>query len=233
MTEDGSTEGTEQRSTGRGSHRPIVDAVVFDLDGTLVDSLDTVLECYRLAVVELGGRDRDHAEILASFPLGPAAVMLASLIGAPVGPRAVRVYEAPLGARVGAIRPYPGVESWLSRLASALPLGVFTAADTAAAELILGAAGLRSYLAGVVGADRVARTKPAPDGLIETARLLGSETGRIAYVGDGPADAAAARACGALSIAASWGGRFPPDPSADFVAATPDEIVAQLLDGLA
>ena len=222
MTEDGSTEGTEQRSTGRGSHRPIVDAVVFDLDGTLVDSLDTVLECYRLAVVELGGPDRDHPE-----------VMLASLIGAPVGPQAVRVYEAHLGARVGAIRPYPGVESMLSRLASALPLGVFTAADTAAAELILGAAGLRSHLAGVVGADRVARTKPAPDGLIETARLLGSDAGRIAYVGDGPADAAAARACGALSIAASWGGRFPPDPSADVVAATPDEVVAQLFDELA
>ena len=204
---------------------------VFDLDGTLVDSLETVLECYRLAVVELGGPDRDHPEILASFPLGPAAVMLASLIGAPVGPQAVRVYEAHLGARVGAIRPYPGVESMLLRLAPALPLGVFTAADTAAAGLILRAVGLRSHLTGVVGADRVARTKPSPDGLIATARLLGSGAGRIAYVGDGPADAAAARACGALSIAASWGGRFPPDPSADVVAATPDEVVTQLLDG--
>ena len=233
MPKDQANERTELRAVTRGSGRPLVDAVVLDLDGTLVDSLDTVLECYRLAVLELGGADLDPDEILASFTIGPAAVMLASLIGAPVGPQAVRAYEAHLRARVDAIHPYPGVAAMLSRLASALPLGVFTAADTAAAELILGAAGLRSHLAAVVGADRVARTKPAPDGLISTARLLGSDAGRIAYVGDGPADVAAARACGALSIAAAWGGRFPPDPSADVVAATPDELVALLLDELA
>src|SRR5947208_16804988 len=150
MPEDGSTESTDRISAGRGSHPPIVDAVVFDLDGTLVDSLETVLECYRLAVVELGGPDRDHPEILASFPLGPAAVMLASLIGAPVCPQAVRVYEAHLGARVGAIRPYPGVEAMLLRLAAAPPLGLFTAADTAAAGLTLRAVGLRSHLTAVL-----------------------------------------------------------------------------------
>jgi phosphoglycolate phosphatase-like HAD superfamily hydrolase len=227
MREDGATVADEAPI---GIDRPI-DAVVFDLDGTLVDSLDTVLECYRLAIVELGGPDLDPASILSSFSLGPAARMLAVLIGAPVGPQAVRAYEAHLAARVDAIRPYPGVVEMLARLGSTYPLGVFTAADTTAAELILGASRLRPRFRAVVGADRVARTKPEPDGLLEIARILGTDVARIAYVGDGPADVASARACGARSIAAVWGGRFAPDPGADAVAATPGEVADHLLRG--
>jgi phosphoglycolate phosphatase-like HAD superfamily hydrolase len=206
-----------------------VDAVVFDLDGTLVDSLDTVLECYRLTVRELGGPDLDHAEVLASFSIGPAAVMLASLIGAPVGGRAVAAYEAHLGTHADAILPFSGIVDMLTRLANRFPLAVFSAADTAAAELLLDATGLRRFLGPVVGADRVERTKPAPDGLLETARLLRCDAGRLVYVGDGPADVATARACGARSIAAAWGRRFETDPGGDAVAATPDQVVALLL----
>jgi phosphoglycolate phosphatase-like HAD superfamily hydrolase len=49
-----------------------VAGVVFDMDGTLVDSLGVALECYRRVVLEFGWPDRTHDEILAAFPVGPA-----------------------------------------------------------------------------------------------------------------------------------------------------------------
>ncbi len=60
-------------------------AVVFDLDGTLLDSLAVQLESYRLAILESGGRARSHEEILDSFTVGPAAIMLEALIETPGG----------------------------------------------------------------------------------------------------------------------------------------------------
>jgi len=61
---------------------------------------------------------------------------------------------------------YEHVADALASLSTRLPLGVFTAADTEAAELLLAATGLRTSLGPVLGADSVARPKPAPDGLI-------------------------------------------------------------------
>jgi HAD superfamily hydrolase (TIGR01549 family) len=208
--------------------RPVA-AVVFDVDGTLVDSLDIVVDCYRRIVRELDGSDRSTDEILAAFSIGPARAMLAYVIGRPVGEDAVTRYEALLRDRCDEIRPFPGVADAIARLAETLPLAIFTAADTGAAEITLGATGLRSSFAHVVGADEVRRTKPAPDGLIEAARRLGLGPADVAYVGDSPSDAITARACGAVSVAAGWGHQHHVAPDADLVAGSPADLVALLL----
>jgi len=59
---------------GLPGSRPIR-AIVFDMDGTLLDSLPVVLDCYRRTVVEFGGPDLSPEEILAAFAIGPAATI--------------------------------------------------------------------------------------------------------------------------------------------------------------
>ena len=208
-------------------------AVVFDLDGTLLDSLGVQLESYRLAIIEFGGRHYTDDEILDSFVLGPAANMLATLIGRPVGDEAVRRYMAHLREGASRASAYEGIAELLSALASRFPLGVFTAATTSAAELLLEAAGIRASFEVVVGADRVPRTKPAPDGLILACRTMGVDPRKAAYVGDGPSDMAIARACGALGIAAGWGQQYAAGREGDLTAASPGQLVRILMPDLA
>lgn len=100
-------------------------------------------------------------------------------------------------------------------LSTRLPLGVFTAADPRAAELLLTAAGLRPSLGPVLGADGVVRPKPAPDGVVAVAGSLGVSPTEVAYAGDGPADIEVARASGALAVAAGWGHQYRDGRGAD------------------
>jgi HAD superfamily hydrolase (TIGR01549 family) len=210
-----------------------IEAVVFDMDGTLLDSLAVHLESYRLAIVGSGGRNRSHEDILASFIIGPAAIMLEALIERPVGAEAVTRYLVHLRELSAQVRPYPGVATALRELSPRFRLGVFTAADTSAAEMLLSATGLRSFFDVVIGADRAGRTKPAPDGLLLACDALGVHPADAAYVGDGPSDVAVARACGALAVAAGWGHQFTADRDADIVVATPQDLVRSLVDGAA
>lgn len=199
--------------------------IVFDMDGTLLDSLSVVLDCYRRCVLGFGGPDLAPEEILAAFSIGPAAAMLEALIGRPVGAEAVARYEALLGADVGGVRVYDGVAETIAVLSGTTPLGVFTAADTSAAELLLGATGLGGAVGPVVGGDRVPRSKPAPDGLEAVCALIGLEPRHVAYVGDGPADVEVARGCGALAVAAGWGHRHALRPDADLTLTSPAELL--------
>ncbi len=208
-------------------------AVVFDLDGTLLDSLGVQLESYRLAITELGGRYYADHEILDSFVLGPAASMLATLIGRPVGDEAVRRYEAHLREGASRASAYEGIAEVLSTLAPRFRLGVFTAANTSAAELLLEGAGIRGSFEVVVGADLVPHTKPAPDGLILACQTMGVDPRHAAYVGDGPSDMAIARACGALGIAAGWGHQYEAGGGGDLTAASPGQLARLLIPGLA
>ena len=205
--------------------RPALAAIVFDMDGTLIDSLAVVLECYGRTVVEYGGPDLSPDEILASFSIGPAAEMLSTLIGRDLGRDPVASYESRLATACDRVVAYEGIGEALASLAAHVPLGVFTAADTSAAELLLTATGLRRSLGPVVGADLVARPKPWPDGLAAVCDRLGVAPSDVAYVGDGPSDVEVAHSCGALAVAAAWGHRYRDDRGADITLATPTDLL--------
>jgi phosphoglycolate phosphatase-like HAD superfamily hydrolase len=176
-------------------------------------------------VLAFGGADLSPVRILDAFAIGPARAMLESLIGRPVGVEAVAWYEQALAAEANGVAVYDRVRETVISLSDRLPLGVFTAADTSAAELLLGATGLRSAIGPVLGADLATHPKPAPDGLVEVCARLGLPPTEVAYVGDGPADIEVARGCGAFAVAAGWGDLYSEDREPDFTARSPEDLL--------
>ena len=213
--------------------RPL-DAVIFDMDGTLFDSLDAVTDGFIGTIVDAGGPRYTRQQVIDAFPRGWAAPMLSHLLGRPSTEAELANYHGVLRARSTNIAAYPGVPEALDALASAdLRLGLFTGADVASLDILLGVTGLRGRFEAVTGGNEVARAKPAPDGILLTCERLGVAPSQTAYVGDSPADMAAAHAAGAMAVAAGWGHLWPPDGShgaraADMVAAAPRELIELL-----
>jgi HAD superfamily hydrolase (TIGR01549 family) len=207
-----------------------VDAVIFDMDGTLLDSSATVPAAYAAAILELCGRRCSDDEVIAEYGAGPAAALLGRFIGREVTESDVDCWLRHLEARLDKIVIYPGTVAAIERLTSAgLRLGVFTGATRRAARLQLQHSGLLEAFGAVVGSDEVAAVKPAPDGILEACMRLDADPTRAAYVGDAINDLRCARAARSIPIAAAWGHLYERDIEAHLVAETPDQLVDMLL----
>lgn len=202
-----------------------VTAVIFDMDGTLLESHGAVAEAYAATFEALGVPPRSRDEIVRAFPLGPARAILSALLGRPANDEEAETYFRELRARAPYVRAYPGVRRAVASLKERVPLGVFSGASTRSCEILLGAAGLAGFFDAVVGGDAVARPKPAPDGILAACERLGVSSDAVAYVGDSPLDPEAARRAGALAVAAGWGELFDRLHDADVGAETPQDLV--------
>ena len=203
----------------------VVVQLVWDMDGTLVDSTEVVPDAFVGAVAALGGPQVDHARVIAAYSLGVPEVMLAELLGRPLLDGEVEAYYQGLdGAQLHA---YPGViRAFKALRAVGHPVAVFTGAAVRGARTLLEAAGLDVDV--LVGGDMVDRPKPAPDGLYLAAALLEVSAHDLVYIGDAPTDLQAARAAGALAAAASWGHLYDPQASADLTLNGPEDALALL-----
>ena len=186
-------------------------ALLFDLDGTLVDSLPDLAAAANRLLGELGLKPLGEAEISLMVGDGVAklverALAAAGAGGVALGP-AVERFSAIYGA--GAItrtRPYPGVREGLAALAEAgYSLAVCTNKPARATRAVLDGLGLGRYFAVVLGGDSVATRKPDPGPLIAALDRLGIAPGDAAMVGDHRNDVLAARAAGAKAIFARYG----------------------------
>lgn len=205
-----------------------VRAVVWDMDGTLIDSTKAVPDSYITAILRRGGRRFTRDEIIAAYHHGPPQRMLTELLGRASTADDVKEYHACLGANAARALPYPGIEDTLAALHGHLPLAVFTGAARPGALILLQASGLLPYFARVVGGDEVEHQKPAPDGVLLACAALGVEPAAAAYVGDSPGDLGAARSADALAVAAGWGHFFHDASPADLVLSTPQELLTVL-----
>jgi phosphoglycolate phosphatase/AHBA synthesis associated protein len=200
-------------------------AVIWDMDGTLIDSTQVVTDAYIGTVAALGGPPTTAEAVVAAYPLGPPAILLGHLLGRATTPVDVAAYLTRLRAGAASAPPYPGIEATLEGLRPRVQLGVFTGANHESAMILLEATGLAGHFGVVVGGDEVERVKPAPDGVLAACRALGVAPARAAYVGDSPSDLGAARASGAKAFAAAWGHLYRPEEPADHVLARPEELL--------
>ena len=181
-------------------------AVLLDLDGTLMDTFDTILETMNAAMTE-AGEPPFRAEELRPL-VGIHAVVQLEMLRGISGAKAERIADAYYGhfvARVErGVQLYPGVRETLAAL-STRPLGTMTTRRAAVARLLLRVAGIDRCFRAIVGGDEVARQKPAPDLPLYAARTIGAAPAECVVVGDSPVDVLAGRAAGMRTIAATYG----------------------------
>jgi len=219
---------------------PLVSGVVFDLDGTLVDSRRDIAEAANYAL-EKAGLSRLPQDELESYVGDGAPLLLA---------RAARtdVKDLKTAAMVADFLDYyaehpidhttvmPGGLDALDALAD-LPLGVCTNKPRRTSIAVLRGLGLEARFKGVVAGDDLPQRKPDPAMVMESARLLGLPVRSIVMVGDGPQDVLSGRAAGAFTIGVRGGIQAlerltasAPDLIIDTLAELP-EAVSQLARG--
>lgn len=196
---------------------PPVEAFVFDLDGTLVDSgLDIALAANvvrehfglpPLPVPVLTGYVGDGVRMLLERALGHDPD--SGRPGLPVAAARLDEGQAVFAAHYGDhlldnTRLYPGVRGILAGFA-AVPLHVATNKPQAFTEAILEGFGLDGVFRRVVGGDRTPARKPDPAHLRACLEGLEVEPARVVVVGDSPNDIVAARALGAVSVGCTYG----------------------------
>lgn len=192
-------------------------AVLFDLDGTLIDSVDLIVRSYEHTMREHGlpspGRD-EWIRWLGT----PLKHQFALLVGECADRDArvdelIRTYRAWNHAHHDAlVKPYPQVRECLAGLAAQGRLmGVVTSKMRASALRGIAHVGLDpAWFSCVVALEDTERHKPHPDPLLCALGRLGVDPRDAVYVGDSPHDAACAQAAGATAVAVRWG---PFDPS--------------------
>ncbi|MEU6446446.1 HAD family phosphatase [Streptomyces sp. NPDC046979] len=184
-------------------------SVIFDLDGTLVDSEPNYYEAGRLTLAEYGVPDftwADHETYVGiSTQETVADWKRRYALTAPVEELlAVKNRHYLELARTSA-RAYPEMRRLVERLASeGVPLAVASGSSPEAIGAILARTGLDAHLRTVVSADEVARGKPAPDVFLEAARRIGADPAHCVVLEDAAPGAAAAHAAGMRCIAVPY-----------------------------
>lgn len=207
-------------------------AVLFDLDGTLIDSGTDLVNSVRhaLAQVAPGRALPDAGEILAL--VGNPLELFVRHFGWPDDPestgRFVDAYRAHYAQHFNDhTRTYPGVSETLATLrAAGARLGLVTTKHQQQADFTAERTGLASALDHVHGWREDRQHKPHPEPVLLTCRALGVEPAQSLMVGDTELDIEAGRAAGAATCGITWGFR----PAWLLAASRPDFLIASITD---
>lgn len=180
--------------------------VLFDLDGTLVDSGAIILASFKHATSTVLRREIPDHELLAAVG-GPGLREQMEALDAEHADELIEVYSAHNAGLHDGLEPCLGVLDALESLHDeGRGLAVVTAKRRATLELAFEVLPeLRRFFAVTVAAEDTERHKPNPEPLLLALDRLGAHAESAVYVGDSPFDVQAAKAAGVGSIAVTWG----------------------------
>ena len=190
-----------------------VEAVMFDMDGTLVDSRTALVASYHDASTQVLGKPHptDEAELEEILKLRGVEAFPRVTGGDPeTTARYAEAFQAAYQQHSATAPGFPGLVEGLSQLrALGVRLGIATSKARARLELDLERLDIRDYFDFTVSGDEVENGKPAPDPIIAVAAGLGVAPDAGLYVGDGENDVYAAHAAGMRAVGVAFG--FHPD----------------------
>jgi pyrophosphatase PpaX len=180
--------------------------VLFDLDGTVVDSGGIILASMRHATQTVLGREFTDEELLANVG-GPGLEAQMEALGPGRTAELVSVYREHNEPLHETLQGFLGVEAVLVELRNrGRRLGIVTAKRRATVDLAFARLPLAHLFDVVVGGDETDRHKPDPEPLLLALKRLGAAPEQAAYVGDSPYDMQAARAGRLHAVGVTWGG---------------------------
>jgi HAD superfamily hydrolase (TIGR01509 family) len=213
----------------------VIDAVVFDLDGLLLDSEQLWDEVREELARERGGRWSERAQADMMGMSSPEwSRYMHDVVGLSESPdeiaeEVVRRMEARYRERLPLI---PGARVAVERLAARWPLALASSSNRPLIDLALETGGLAPFFAATVSSEEVARGKPAPDVYLEAARRLGAEPAQCAAVEDSSNGLRAAHAAG-MRVLAFPNVHYPPAADAlalaDVVLTSLEELTPELV----
>jgi HAD superfamily hydrolase (TIGR01509 family) len=215
----------------------MIEAVVFDLDGVLIDSEPVWEQVRRQVVADLGGRwPPDAQRTIMGMSTPEWARYLSEDLGAGLTPAEIAgiVIDAMTARFRTEVPLLPGAVETVRLLAARWPLGLASSAPATLIETVLATTGLRKHFAAVMSSEQVALGKPAPDIYLAVTGRLGYPPPHCAAVEDSSNGLRSAAAAG-LQVIAVPHGSYPPDPDALAVARlvlprlaalTPDAVAA-------
>jgi HAD superfamily hydrolase (TIGR01509 family) len=199
----------------------VIEAVVFDLDGVLIDSERVWDEVRRRLAAERGGRWSDHAsrDMMGMSSLEWSRYMRDE-VGLPEEPEeisaeVVRRLEARYRNELPLVA---GSEQAVERLAARWPLGLASSSNRELIDLVLELSTLGRFFRATVSSEEVARGKPAPDVYLEAARRLGVAPERCVAIEDS-ANGLRAAAAAPMPVIAVPNEHYPPEDDALALAA--------------
>jgi pyrophosphatase PpaX len=203
--------------------------VLFDLDGTLVDSGAIILASFKHAARTVLARDVEEEQIAALVGGSNLHEQMRVLSPAHVD-ELVRVYREHNRPLHDELEAFEGVEELVEMLSEqGRKLGIVTAKGRQTVDLAFAVLSLERYFDAVVTADMTDRHKPDPAPVLKALELLESEPADSAFVGDSPYDITAGKAAGVFTVAVSWGKIHPEErlleAGADVLVHSPKELL--------
>jgi len=182
----------------------MIKGLIFDLDGTLVDSLSITFDAFNHGITQLGGKRHTPHEIMSYFGTGEDQIFT-KILGADKAEAAYQSCRDYFEAHLGEMPLHNGIHELLDRaLSASIPLSIFTGRSWNTTEVILKHHGLLNRFITVVASDHVNSPKPSPEGLYLALSRMKLEPQEVLFVGDSPMDIIAGRAAGSQSVAALW-----------------------------
>jgi pyrophosphatase PpaX len=214
--------------------KPSWRTVIFDLDGTLADTVDLIVQSHQHAIRTVLGKEEDP-EILRSW-IGRTLVVAYHDYCPDRAEDLEREYLQWNEANTERlIRSYDGIGAMLEDLSDAgLGLGVATSKRRSQAINAMEILGLAKHLPVLVAMEDTDKHKPDPEPLLLAARQLAASPSQTVYVGDAVVDTLAGKAAGMSTVAVTWGAGTRDGLAGvrpDRVATTPDELRDVLLAG--
>jgi pyrophosphatase PpaX len=206
--------------------------VLFDLDGTLIDSGEMILSSFRHATRTVLSREIPDAELAALVGGSDIYEQMRTIDETQVD-ELVRVYRQHNRPLHEDLKAFAGMENLLARLHSeGRRLGVVTSKRRRTVDLAFAVLPIERYFDAVVTSEETERHKPDPEPVLLALERLGARPAQAAFVGDSPYDVGAGKAAGIFTIGVTWGGLHPHEhlleAGADILVETPEELLGVL-----
>ncbi|OQB25600.1 MAG: Phosphoglycolate phosphatase [Firmicutes bacterium ADurb.Bin182] len=208
-------------------------AIVFDIDGCLIDSAPNLIKTLGRAILDTGGGNYGEESLRGA--LGLSAKAAAGLFDVPDWEQTHRKWCEYYEPLIPENKPFDGIIPLLKELKSrGYLLGVATSQDRWMTEVQFPSYPVAPYFDLIVCADDVNKPKPAGDPLLFCAERFGIRPSEILFIGDAPYDMQCAKAAGAMGALALWGtpnrdipADYYPETPMDVLGILDEEVVSQ------